>query len=189
MQEKTKARIMDATKIRRVLARLATEVIERNRNLRNLAIVGVKTRGIAVGKRVAALIAELERVDVPVGIIDIARFRDDLPAARSPKTAEPAGLPFAVDKKDILLVDDVLMTGRTIRAAMDAIIDKGRPRSIQLVVLIDRGHRELPIRPDYVGKVLPTSRRELVRVRLKEMDGVDEVVIVEPARAGGTRKR
>jgi len=189
MQEKTKARIMDATKIRRVLARLATEVIERNRNLRNLAIVGVKTRGIAVGKRVAALIAGLEGVDVPVGIIDIARFRDDLPAARSKPAAEPAGLPFAVDKKDILLVDDVLMTGRTIRAAMDAIIDKGRPRSIQLVVLIDRGHRELPIRPDYVGKVLPTSRRELVRVRLKEMDGVEEVVIVEPARAGGTRKR
>jgi len=189
MQEKTKARIMDATKIRRVLARLATEVIERNRNLKNLAIVGVKTRGIAVGKRIASLIAGLEGIDVPVGMIDITRFRDDLPAARSRTAAKPAGLPFAVDKKDILLVDDVLMTGRTIRAAMDAIIDKGRPRSIQLVVLIDRGHRELPIRPDYVGKVLPTSRRELVRVRLKEMDGIEEVVIVEPARTGGARKR
>jgi pyrimidine operon attenuation protein / uracil phosphoribosyltransferase len=189
MQEKTKARVMDATKIRRVLARLATEVIERNRNLRNLAIVGVKTRGIAVGKRIAALIAGLENVDVPVGIIDITRFRDDLPASRSKPAAGPAGLTFSVDKKDVLLVDDVLMTGRTIRAAMDAIIDKGRPRSIQLLVLIDRGHRELPIRPDYVGKVLPTSRRELVRVRLKEMDGVEEVIIVEPARTGGTRKR
>jgi pyrimidine operon attenuation protein/uracil phosphoribosyltransferase len=189
MQEKTKARIMDPTKIRRVLARLATEIIERNRNLKNLAIIGVKTRGIAVGKRVAALIAELEGVDVPVGIIDIARYRDDIPAAGAKASVEPAKLPFAVDKKDILLVDDVLMTGRTIRAAMDAIIDRGRPRTIQLVVLIDRGHRELPVRPDYVGKVLPTSRREVVRVRLKEMDGAEEVVIAEPVKIGGTRKR
>jgi pyrimidine operon attenuation protein/uracil phosphoribosyltransferase len=189
MEEKTKARIMDETKIRRVLARVATEIIERNRNLKNLAIVGVKTRGIAVGKRIAQLIRELEGVDVPVGIIDIARFRDDVPATHSQAAAKTGELPFAVVKKDILLVDDVLMTGRTIRAAMDALIDRGRPQTIQLVVLIDRGHRELPIRPDYVGKVLPTSHREIVRVRLKEMDGIDEVLIAEPVKIGGSRKR
>jgi pyrimidine operon attenuation protein/uracil phosphoribosyltransferase len=189
MQEKTKARIMDATKIRRVLARLATEIIEGNHNLKNLAIVGVKTRGIAVGRRLAALISELEGVDVPVGIIDIARYRDDIPASGAKPSANPGKLLFAVDKKDILLVDDVLMTGRTIRAAMDAIIDRGRPRSIQLAVLVDRGHRELPIRPDYVGKTLPTSRREVVRVRIKEMDGSEEVVIAEPVRTSRARGR
>ena len=189
MQEKTKARIMDATKIRRVLARIATEIIERNRNLRNLAIVGLKTRGVTIGRRVAGLVAELEGVDIPVGIIDISRYRDDVPAPRAKASRETGELPFAVGKKDILLVDDVLMTGRTIRAAMDALIDRGRPQTIQLVVLIDRGHRELPVRPDYVGKVLPTSRREVVRVRLKEMDGEDEVVIAEPVKVGGGRNR
>jgi pyrimidine operon attenuation protein/uracil phosphoribosyltransferase len=189
MQEKTKARIMDATKIRRVLARVATEIIEKNRDLKNLAIVGLKTRGITIGRRIARLIADLEGVDIPVGIIDISRHRDDVPAPRDKAALVAGHLPFAVGKRDILLVDDVLMTGRTIRAAMDALIERGRPRTIQLVVLIDRGHRELPIRPDYVGKVLPTSRREVVRVRLKEMDGADEVVIAEPVKVGGARKR
>jgi pyrimidine operon attenuation protein/uracil phosphoribosyltransferase len=189
MQEKTKARIMDATKIRRVLARVATEIIEKNRNLKNLAIVGLKTRGITIGRRIARLIADLEGIDIPVGIIDISRHRDDVPARRAKAALGTGRLSFEVGKRDILLVDDVLMTGRTIRAAMDALIERGRPQTIQLVVLIDRGHRELPIRPDYVGKVLPTSRREVVRVRLKEMDGVDEVVIAEPVKAGGARKR
>jgi len=179
MEEKTKARIMDATKIRRVLARVATEIIERNRNLKSLVIVGVKTRGVAIGKRIAHLIRELEGVDVPVGILDISRYRDDVPAPRTEAALGKGEIGFPVVKRDILLVDDVLMTGRTIRAAMDALIDRGRPQSIQLVVLIDRGHRELPIRPDYVGKVLPTSRREVVRVRLKEMDGIEEVSIAE----------
>jgi len=189
MQEKTKARIMDATKIRRVLARVATEIIEKNRNLKNLAIVGLKTRGITIGRRVARLIADLEGIDIPVGIIDISRHRDDVPAARAQATLGTGRLPFEVGKKDILLVDDVLMTGRTIRAAMDALIERGRPRTIQLLVLVDRGHRELPIRPDYVGKVLPTSRREVVRVRLKEMDGAEEVIIAEPVKLAGARKR
>jgi pyrimidine operon attenuation protein/uracil phosphoribosyltransferase len=189
MDEKTKARIMDATKIRRVLARVATEIIERNRNPKNLVIVGVKTRGIAIGRRIARIVRELEGVDVPVGIVDIARYRDDVPAPRAKAALGPSELPFPIAKKDILLVDDVLMTGRTIRAAMDALIDRGRPQTIQLVVLIDRGHRELPIRPDYVGKVLPTSRREVVRVRLKEMDTADEVIIAEPVRTGGKRRR
>jgi len=178
MQEKTKARIMDATKIRRVLARVATEIIEKNRNLKNLAIVGLKTRGITIGRRIARLIAVLEGVDIPVGIIDISRHRDDVPVARAKASLETGDLLFTVDKKDILLIDDVLMTGRTIRAAMDALIERGRPQTIQLVVLIDRGHRELPIRPDYVGKNLPTAPQERISVRVEECDGVDEVVLV-----------
>lgn len=189
MDEKTKARIMDATKIRRVLARVATEIIESNRNLKNLVIVGVKTRGIAIGTRLARLIRELEGVEVPIGLIDITRFRDDIPAPKAKASLAAGELPFPIAKKDVLLVDDVLMTGRTIRAAMDALIDQGRPQTIQLAVLVDRGHRELPIRPDYVGKVLPTSRREVVRVRLKEMGAADEVIIAEPVRAGRSRKR
>jgi pyrimidine operon attenuation protein/uracil phosphoribosyltransferase len=179
---------MDATKIRRVLVRVATEIIERNRNLKNLVIVGVKTRGIAIGKRLAHLVKELEGVDIPVGILDITRFRDDVPAPRSKAALKPGDIGFSVVKKDVLLVDDVLFTGRTIRAAMDGLFDKGRPKTIQLLVLVDRGHRELPIRADYVGKVLPTSRREVVRVRLKEMDGSEEVLIAEPVKIGGRRK-
>jgi pyrimidine operon attenuation protein / uracil phosphoribosyltransferase len=189
MEEKIKARIMDASRIRRVLTRVATEIIERNRNLKNLVIVGVKSRGIYIGKRVAHLVKELEGVDVPVGVLDIARYRDDVTAPKPKGGLKEAEIGFSVAKKDILLIDDVLMTGRTIRAAMDGLIDRGRPQSIQLIVLIDRGHRELPIRPDYVGKVLPTSRREVVKVRLKEMDGVDEVLIAEPVKADKRKQR
>jgi pyrimidine operon attenuation protein/uracil phosphoribosyltransferase len=180
---------MDAIKIRRVLAPVATEIIERNRNLKSLVIVGVKTRGVAIGKRLARMIAELEGVEIPVGTLDITRYRDDIPAPKSMPALDRKDIGFPVVKKDILLVDDVLMTGRTIRAAMDALIDRGRPQTVQLVVLIDRGHRELPIRPDYVGKVLPTSRREVVRVSLKETDGSEEVTIAEPIKIGGGRKR
>jgi pyrimidine operon attenuation protein/uracil phosphoribosyltransferase len=189
MEEKIKARILDANKIRRVLTRVATEIIERNRNIKNLVIVGVKSRGIFIGKRIAHLVKELEGIDIPVGVLDIARYRDDVPAPKALGALKKAEIGFSVVKKDILLVDDVLMTGRTIRAAMDGLIDRGRPQSIQLVVLVDRGHRELPIRPDYVGKVLPTSRREVVKVRLKEMDGVDEVLIAEPVKVGGRKRR
>jgi pyrimidine operon attenuation protein / uracil phosphoribosyltransferase len=152
-------------------------------------IVGVKTRGITIGKRISRLIKELEGVDIPVGTLDISRYRDDNPIPPAKGASKTAEIGFSVVKKDILLVDDVLMTGRTIRAAMDGLIDRGRPQSIQLIVLIDRGHRELPIRPDYVGKVLPTSRREVVKVRFKERDGVDEVLIAEPVKIGGSRKR
>jgi pyrimidine operon attenuation protein/uracil phosphoribosyltransferase len=184
MVEKTKARIMDATKIRRVLARVATEIIERNRNLKSLVIVAVKPRGLTIGRRLARQVVELEGVEIPVGLLDYARYRDDAPArtAQAPLGAPELGFP--VEKRNVLLVDDVLMTGRTMRAAMDALIDRGRPLSVQLVVLIDRGHRELPISPDYVGKVLPTSHRERVRVRLKETDGSEEIVIAEPVKLG-----
>jgi len=188
MVEKTKARIMDATKIRRVLARVATEIIERNRNLRSLVIVAVKPRGLAIGRRLARQVKDLESVEIPVGLLDYARYRDDVPA-RTAKAGLASKLAFPVEKKNVLLVDDVLMTGRTMRAAIDALIDRGRPQSVQLAVLVDRGHRELPIRPDYVGKVLPTSHRERVRVKLKETDGSEEIVIAEPVRIGGARRR
>jgi len=189
MEEKIKARIMDANKIRRVIARMATEIIESNRNLKNLVIVGVKDRGIALGRRIAGLVQDLEGVSVPVDSLDITRYRDDVPAPKARAAIKPSETRFSASKKDVLLIDDVLMTGRTIRAALDAIIDHGRPQSIQLAVLIDRGHRELPIRPDYVGKVLPTSRREMVQVRLKETGPADEVLIVEPAKAASRKRR
>ena len=184
MVEKTKARIMDATKIRRVLARVATEIIERNRNVKSLVIVAVKPRGLAIGRRLARQVKDLEGVEIPVGLLDYARYRDDMPARPAKAGLGAPKLAFAVEKKNVLLVDDVLMTGRTMRAAMDALIDRGRPLSVQLAVLVDRGHRELPIRPDYVGKVLPTSHRERVRVRLKETDGSEEIVISEPVKIG-----
>ena len=189
MAEKTKARIMDATKIRRVLARMATEIIERNRNLKNLVIVAVKPRGLAIGKRLARQIKDLEAVEIPVGLLDYTSHRDDAPVRPKKDTLYAAGLGFPIVKRNVLLVDDVLMTGRTMRAAMDALVERGRPQSVQLIVLVDRGHRELPIRPDYVGKVLPTSHRERVRVRLKETDGSEEIFIAEPVRIGraGTR--
>jgi pyrimidine operon attenuation protein/uracil phosphoribosyltransferase len=180
MAEKIKARIMDANKIRRVLQRLTTEILERNRNLKNLVIVGIRTRGIYLGKRIAALIKEMEKIDVPVGVLDITLYRDDFSELETQHMVQKTEIPFSIAKKDVLLVDDVLFTGRTIRAAMDGLFDLGRPKTIQLLVLIDRGHRELPIRADYVGKVLPTSRKELVQVKLKEVDGVDEVLITEP---------
>jgi pyrimidine operon attenuation protein/uracil phosphoribosyltransferase len=180
MKEKIKARIMDGGKIRRSLLRIATEIIERNRNLKKLVIVGIRTRGVYIGTRLAELIREMEGIKIPVGVLDITPYRDDIPGSGTQHKVEKTEIGFSISKKDILLVDDVLMTGRTIRAAMDSLIDMGRPQSIQLMVLIDRGHRELPIRPDYVGKVLPTSRREVVQVRLKEFDRLDQVLIAEP---------
>jgi pyrimidine operon attenuation protein/uracil phosphoribosyltransferase len=181
MEEKIKARVMDFPKIRRALQRMTTEIIERNRNLKNLVIVGIRTRGIYLGKRISKMIKDLEKVDIPVGVLDITLYRDDFSELEAQHMVKKTEINFPVAKKDILLVDDVLFTGRTIRAAMDSLIDLGRPQSIQLLVLIDRGHRELPIRADYVGKFLPTSKREIVQVRLKEIDSSDEVLITEPA--------
>ena len=181
MKEKIKARIMDSRKIRRALQRMTTEIIEHNRNLKNLVIIGIRTRGIYLGKRIAKYIKRLETTDVPVGVLDITLYRDDFSEIEAQHMVKKTEIDFPVKDKDVLLVDDVLFTGRTIRAAMDSIIDLGRPKSIQLFVLIDRGHRELPIRADYVGKVLPTSRREIVQVLLKEIDEKDEVLITEPA--------
>lgn len=183
MKEKIKARVMDATKIRRVLTRMCSEIIERNRDLKNVEIIGLKTRGLMLGGRIARMIKDMEGVKVPVGTLDITPYRDDLGQKEAPtRTPSRKDRRRELDKKDVILVDDVLMTGRTIRAAMDGVFDRGRARTVQLMVLIDRGHREVPIRPDFVGKVLPTSRREKARVFLKEIDGRDEVVIAEPVR-------
>lgn len=181
MEEKIKARVMDARKIKRAIHRMTTEIIERNRNLKNLVIVGIRTRGIYLGKRISKLIKDLEKIDIPVGVLDITLYRDDFSELEAQHMVKKTEIKFTVTKKDVLLVDDVLFTGRTIRAAMDSLIDLGRPKTIQLLVLIDRGHRELPIRADYAGKFLPTSKREIVQVCLKEIDKSDEVLITEPA--------
>jgi len=182
MDEKIKARVMDAGKIKRSLDRMTTEILERNRNLKNLVIVGIRTRGIYLGKRISQQIKELEKIDIPLGVLDITLYRDDFAELETQHMVQKTEIDFPISKKDILLVDDVLFTGRTIRAAMDSLFDLGRPQSIQLLVLIDRGHRELPIRADYMGKVLPTSRREIVQVKLMEIDETDEVLITEPAK-------
>ena len=171
--------VMEADRIARTLMRIAHEIVERNRGLDQLALVGVRARGVPIAKRIAANLRAIVGHDVPTGALDITLYRDDL--MRHPVGPQPVlrrtEVPFSIDDMRILLVDDVLYTGRTVRAALDALIDFGRPRSIQLVVLVDRGHRELPIKADYVGKNLPTSARQSVQVRLSEIDDVDEVVL------------
>jgi len=164
--------------IRRAVTRMAHEIAERNRGCERLVLIGLLTRGVPLAKRLAQSIAQFENVEVPVGKLDIGLYRDDLSLGVQPEIRHTE-IPTEVKGKHIVLVDDVLFTGRSIRAAMDAIIDLGRPQFIQLAVLVDRGHRELPIRADYVGKNLPTSRDEKVAVRLKEIDGKDEVAIIK----------
>jgi pyrimidine operon attenuation protein/uracil phosphoribosyltransferase len=171
--------VMDADRMSRALTRIAHEILERNRGVDELALVGIRTRGVPIARRLARALKEINGDDVPTGALDITLYRDDL--MRNAVGPQPlirrTEIPFSIDDRKILLVDDVLYTGRTIRAALDALIDFGRPRAIQLVVLVDRGHRELPIKADYVGKNVPTSSKESVQVRLHEVDGVDEVVI------------
>ena len=171
--------VMDADRMSRSLIRIAHEIVERNRGIDNLALVGIRERGVPLARRIAAELQRIVGGEVPTGALDITLYRDDL--MRQPVGPQPlvrsTDILFDIDNRVILLVDDVLYTGRTIRAALDALIDFGRPRAIQLVVLIDRGHRELPIKADYVGKNVPTSRRESIQVRLQEVDGHDEVVI------------
>ena len=170
--------VMDPVAIQRALVRIAHEILERNKGTAELALVGIRSRGIHIAQRIQRALTEIEgNAAVPCGVVDITLYRDDLDRGLQNPVVQGTDIPFPVGGKRILLVDDVLFTGRTIRAAMDALVDFGRPLSIQLAVLVDRGHRELPIRADYVGKNLPTSRREQVQVRLAEADGVDEVVI------------
>jgi len=169
--------VMDAQAVERALTRVAHEVLERNKGTHGLALIGIRSRGVDIAKRLRQKIREIESVELPSGIMDITLYRDDLSRSRQHPEVKGTQIPFAVDDKRIILVDDVLFTGRTIRAALDALMDFGRPLNVQLVVLIDRGHRELPIRADYVGKNLPTSVSESVHVRLTESDGCDEVVI------------
>ena len=171
--------LMDSERISRSLTRIAHEIVERNRGVGDLALVGVRTRGVPIARRLAASLREITGVDVATGALDITLYRDDLmkTAVGPQPIVRRTEIPFSIDGRHIVLVDDVLYTGRTIRAALDALIDFGRPSTIQLVVLVDRGHRELPIKADYVGKNLPTSRLETVHVRLAEVDGLDEVVV------------
>ena len=171
--------VMDAERISRALTRISHEILEHNRGLADLALVGVRSRGVPIAQRIADDLKKFGGADVGVGALDITLYRDDLMGASVgiKPLVRKTEIPFSIDGRTIVLVDDVLSTGRTTRAALDALTDFGRPKSIQLVVLVDRGHRELPIKADYVGKNVPTSRQESVQVKLRELDGVDEVVL------------
>ncbi|MFO7929195.1 MAG: bifunctional pyr operon transcriptional regulator/uracil phosphoribosyltransferase PyrR [Candidatus Humimicrobiaceae bacterium] len=176
MQEK--ALILSKEDIERVIKRISHEILERNKGCKDLVFIGIQKRGVPLSQRIAENIKELENVDIPVGKLDISFYRDDI-GKKIKSDIQITDIPFDIKDKNIILVDDVLFTGRTIRAALDAIIDLGRPKTIQLVVLVDRGHRELPIRADYVGKNIPTSLNEFIDVRVKETDGMDKVFISE----------
>ena len=179
MPMKEKAKVLDKDALSRVIIRIAHEILEKNKGAKDLCLIGIRTRGAHLAKRIAECIGKIDNESAAVGILDITLYRDDLTLIAAQPVVRKTEIGFEITGKNIVLVDDVLYTGRTIRAALDALIDFGRPKSIQLAVLIDRGHRELPIRADYVGKNIPTSQNETVEVRLSEADGVDEVVIVE----------
>jgi len=182
MQIREKTQIMTEDEIRRALVRISHEIVERNKGVENLVIVGVARRGDHLARRIAKIIEEIENVKVPVGTIDITLYRDDVNLFdRRPTRLSKTDIPFEINDKRVILVDDVLHKGRSVRAALDGLMDFGRPDSIQLAVLIDRGHRDLPISANYVGKNIPTSRKEWINVALKEQDGFDRVSIVEEA--------
>jgi pyrimidine operon attenuation protein/uracil phosphoribosyltransferase len=179
VQLRVKNIIMDEMAMKRALTRIAHEIIEKNKGVENVAIVGIRRRGGPLAQRLAERIKEIEGVDIPVGILDITLYRDDLTTLSSQPQVHRTEVHFDISGMNVVLVDDVLYTGRTIRAAMDALVDLGRAKSIQLAVLIDRGHRELPIKADFIGKNVPTSRQEVISVLVKEIDAKDEVVIQE----------
>lgn len=174
-----KNKIMDGDGIRRAVSRIAHEILEKNKGTENLALVGIRTRGVPLAERIQEKIFEFEKVKLPLGLLDITLYRDDLSTIDIQPVVHETKVPFEIEGKTIILVDDVLFTGRTARAALDALIDLGRPQKIQFAVLIDRGHRELPIRADYVGKNVPTSTREIISVCLEETDGNEEVLLLE----------
>lgn len=174
-----KACIMDEEAMERAIRRIAHEIVERNQGTDGLVLVGIRRRGVPLAQRLARYIREFENAEVPLGVLDITLYRDDLTTRSERPQVHKTEVPVNIEDKTVVLVDDVLFTGRTVRAALDAMVDMGRPAQIQLAVLVDRGHRELPIRADYVGKNVPTARRESVEVRVKEIDGVNEVVIME----------
>jgi len=185
VERRVKAQAMDAATMQRGLRRIAHEILERNRGATNLVLIGIRTRGVPLAQRLGEHLAHIEGHAVPIGAVDITLYRDDLKGRRS-RPVHSTDIPCSLEAKDVVLVDDVLYTGRSIRAAMDALTDFGRPQSVQLAVLVDRGHRELPIRADYVGKNIPTARHEQVSVLLAEVDGRDAVTILEgePGTAG-----
>jgi pyrimidine operon attenuation protein/uracil phosphoribosyltransferase len=174
-----KAQIMDEKAIDRALIRISHEIVEKNKGVQNMALIGIKRRGVPLAKRIANEIYKIENAKMNVGVLDITLYRDDLSLLHDQPVLNSTSVDFDVTNKIIILVDDVLYTGRTVRAALDAIMDLGRPKAIQLAILIDRGHRELPIRADYVGKNVPTSRNEVISVNLEEVDAVNKVVINE----------
>lgn len=171
--------IMDNLALDRALKRVSHEVLERNKDMHDLAIIGIRNKGAYLAQRLASCIEQIEKSKLPVGILDITLYRDDLTAIARQPIMRKTEINFSIDDKKIVVVDDVLFTGRTIRCAMDALVDFGRPKNIQLAILIDRGHRELPIRADYVGKNVPTSIKEIVEVKLVEVDGIDQVIVGE----------
>jgi pyrimidine operon attenuation protein/uracil phosphoribosyltransferase len=174
-----KKRLLDGPRMARAIRRMAIEVVEKNRGLQDLMIVGIRSRGVPIGERIAREIEQMEGQPVPFGIVDITLYRDDLTTIAPQPVVKPSRLPEPIDDKIVVLVDDVLYTGRTVRAALDALIDFGRPRAVMLAVLIDRGHRELPIHADVIGKTVPTDADEVIKVKMEETDGEDEVLIME----------
>ena len=170
-----KKEVVDAVTMKRALTRISYEIIERNKGIQDIVLVGIKTRGIYIAQRLAERLKQLEDIDVPVGELDITLYRDDVKDMEEPEL-HSSDVPVSIEGKEVILVDDVLYTGRTIRAAMDAVMDLGRPRKISLAVLVDRGHRELPIRADYVGKNIPTSKTEEIIVEMEERDGADRIM-------------
>ena len=178
-QLREKGRLMSGSEIERTLVRLAHEIVERNHGATNLGLVGIKRRGVPLAQRIGKIIAGIEGHPIDTGVLDISFYRDDLSTRGSRPVVEKGEVGFDVAGRDIILMDDVLYTGRTIRAALDALFDHGRPKSVQLLVLIDRGHRELPIEAKYTGRVVPTSRKEIIEVKLREIDGDEQVVLVE----------
>ena len=176
---RTKGRLMSASEIERTLVRLAHEIVEKNNGATNLGLVGIKRRGVPLAQRIAKLLSAIEKHPIDTGTLDISFYRDDLTTHGPRPIVNPADIGFDVNGRDILLLDDVLYTGRTIRAALDALFDHGRPKSVQLLVLIDRGHRELPLQATYTGRTIPTSSREIIEVKFNEIDGTEEVLLVE----------
>lgn len=179
-----KAVLMDATMMDRALSRIAHEIIERNKGIEDLYLIGIQRRGVPLARRIAEKIAAIEGQAPPVGILDITFYRDDLSMLSEHPVINGTSLPFAVQDKKMVLVDDVLYTGRTVRAAIEALFDFGRPQQIQLAILIDRGHRDLPFRADYTGKNVPTSRSEVIHVMISEIDGEDQVVLCDMEQKG-----
>jgi len=174
-----KGRLMSASEIERTLVRLAHEIVERNNGAANLGLVGIKRRGVPLAQRLGKIIEGIEKSPVDTGVLDISFYRDDLSTRDVRPVVEKGEVGFDVEGRDIILMDDVLYTGRTIRAALDALFDHGRPKSVQLLVLIDRGHRELPIEARFIGRIVPTSRREIIEVKLREIDNDEQVILVE----------
>jgi len=178
-QLREKGRLMSASEIERTLVRLAHEIVERNNGSANLGLVGIKRRGVPLAQRLGKIIEGIEKTPVDTGVLDISFYRDDLSTKDKKPVVEKGEIGFDVEGRDIILMDDVLYTGRTIRAAMDALFDHGRPKSVQLLVLIDRGHRELPVEARFIGRIVPTSSREIIEVKLREIDNDEQVILVE----------